>query len=136
MKFAHITIARGPVEAFNELRDEALYLYGHGRKTDSIGDKENFDMLAKLESRYLDKLDTYWLRAEGWYRSTRKNKRKYPKGIPVSVAPHFVRGIEGYLDPNGPAMCFEITGARVPQIKESLDMKGQWGRAYWFGGTV
>lgn len=135
-RFSNLTIARDATDAFNTLREEALYQYGHGRKTDTIADKSDFIRAGVLGSTYLDLIPQYWLRTVLWHANTHKNRRQYPKGIPVSVAPLFAEAADAYVDPEGPAVCFQIVGARVPEIKASMGLKGKWGNAYWFGGTT
>jgi hypothetical protein len=104
--------------------------------TNTIGDKDSFKLIGELSSVFLDFLDVYLRRAEVWHLSTRANRRSLPRGIPDTVAPLFVDAIGFYLDPDGPAVCFRITGSRAKQIKEVMGRKGSWDRVYWFGGTT
>lgn len=137
MRFSHIAVGRTAQKAFLSAREEALYLYGHGRKTDTIGDKENFRLLGPISSRFLDSIDVYWNRTEFWHeRASHKNRRRYPLGVPVSVAPLFIAGIELFLDPAAPAVCFQITGSRVKEIKIVEGRGRSWDKAFWFGGTT
>ena len=135
MKFSVIQLGRTPQRAFEAGVAKSLYLFGHASPS-GIAAKESFKLIGELPSRHLDYLDAYLLRAEAWFGSTHANKGRYPRGIPVSVAPLFVKAVEMYLDPQGAVVCFQITGSRAKEIKEVEGRKHTWDKVFWFGGTL
>lgn len=135
-EFSVIQTGRTAQDAFTKARDRALYDWGHAGYTGTIAEKDGFKVMGQLSSRYLDYLEVYLDRTEDWYRSTRKNKRRYPKGVPESIAPMLIRAVELYVDKWGPAVCFEITGAKAKEIKEAMGRKGTWDKVFWFGGLA
>lgn len=133
-EFSVIETGRTAQEAFTRARERALYDYGHAGHTGTIAEKGTFKIMGELSSRYLDRIEHYMIHAQDWHYSTRKNKRRLPEGIPETVAPMFVKAVDLYLDEWGPAVCFEITGTKAKEIKESMGRKGTWDKVFWFGG--
>lgn len=136
MRFAHIELARNHQAAFAAARSMALYLYGHGRKTDTIADKTSHKFMGEIGSRYLERMDEYWTLTEAWYSRNPATRAAGPSRVPAGARELFAKSIGFYLDPEGPAVCFRITGSRVQEIKEAEGKKGTWDKVFWFGGTV
>ena len=127
--------ARTALEAFKLARQEALYWHGHAGRTGTIAEKPGFRLMGQLTSRQHNYLDAYLRRAEDWHnRAGHKNRSQYPRRLPPSIAPLFAEAIPLYVDPEAPAVCFQITGSHVLEIKTAMGRKHSWDKAWWFGG--
>lgn len=133
--FGVIQLGRTPKAAFDAAREHHLYLYGHAGGTGTVAEKTEFKYLGELGSMYLDYLDSYLLRTTAWHLLKRKDKATAPSNVPVGIKHLMASLIEMYLDVNGPAVCLQITGSRVAEIRMAMGRKGTWDKVYWIGGT-
>lgn len=121
-------------DAFDRAVQDAQYWHGHGGYTGTIAEKTGYVYFGEVSSRHVDRLETYFFKAETWDWNGRKAKA--PRGIPESIRDQILRALDVYGDKWGPAVAFQLTGSRAKEIKEAKGRKGTHDKVFVFLGLA
>ena len=133
-QFFVVELGRDADDAFDRAHDAAAYDYGHSGYTGTIAEKPGLIYCGEISSAHLDKIEDYMWRYGGWLNDERKNRPAKAKGIPPRLLDQLGKAWPAYDDKWGPAVCFRVTGKRVPEIRKAVGTPRTRSKVYVFMG--
>ena len=132
--FMVVELGRDAEDAFNRAAESAAYDFGHAGYTGTIAEKPGLVYCGEISSAHYDKIEDYMWRYETWLNDERKNRPAKPKGVPPTLIAQLGEAYPVYDDKWGPAVCFQLTGYKVAEIRKAVGRTKTREKVYVFMG--